>query len=178
MRKRSSGFGLLEVVLVFVMILIAGGVVLSLATHAGMNEQAYSEGQFIQTAALDAEGAFPNHNYAGLANWWNLASSQKRSFTVSPNGYTWGLKPFQNNGDCTSATCPGYWFTYYYRDGEMPEEVCQRLVLNLSHSFFINTTPTSGIQVPVPYTVPEAAQLCSRAPGGGAPLFLSIIKPF
>jgi len=177
MRARSAGFGLLEVILVFAVILGAAGVIFSVFHSAQVSAQASSETQFVRTASADAHSVFLNHNYVGISTWWNKAVAANAPMARSPNGYSWSLKAYKNSGDCNDSACPSFWFTYFYRDGDMPEEVCQRLVEDLSRDYFVNGANMTG-STPTPIPPATAAQLCDRSASGGAPLFLSLVSPY
>lgn len=143
---RPRGFGLLEIILVFVLVIAAGVITFSVFQSAQSSAQADDEAQRLTTVAANLRSTMGiNHNYAALWNGYpgsgtvNPVASQflSSAYKVQPPGVVggatnvWGGKVYLNNyRDSFSIAMPDN-SLFVLVDQNIPVDVCPKLLMNL-----------------------------------------------
>jgi type II secretory pathway pseudopilin PulG len=176
--SRSSGFGLLEMILTFILVAGAAAYVFNLYQSAHTKAVAEAEFSFVQTLSANAQSTYPSRNYAGMNTWYVNAYLAKAPWTQSPSGLDWNLKSFSGSGDCTDTRCPTYWISTDYRDNpDFPEDVCFALLPRLSSEFYINTAPPANGARPTFRSAASLKDICTKGTSGVTPMTIYLVRP-
>lgn len=183
-RFRIKGFGLLEVILVFAIVIGAAAIVFNVFSSSQSSSAASNEADYVRSSMANGMATFTGNppSFRNAQQWWNQAMTDKKPWTISPNGYSWGLNGTDGTGTaCGTDACPTLMMIFYYRDDPtMSEDVCVKLMSALTREYFVNpgnmVAIKSGVK-PKPATPATLSQYCNRS-SGVAPLYFSVTKPF
>lgn len=155
--RRRQGFSLIELLLVLgvlALLLVAMFVVYpSVRTEMRVGKEV----SYISGAVAKFQSQFPNNRYGGVREVWNNAKTAQEPWAVSPNGWTssWFIMEANKVGNsvqmCDPAVsrCTHLWIQLYYRQSELNEAECMKLLSILSSRFtmpnFTNPGPSTFI---------------------------------
>lgn len=185
--RRGGGFGLLEMIIVFILVVAASAVVFTLYQIAHDRAQAAREADFISAALGNMAATFPSGQYSGAEAYWQAQRNSGAAWTQSPDGWQWGISGYNpiTKGDCTTGYCPTMWAKVYFEDGlpvstGMSDRACHYLLDDLASRFFITGVNDSQLRAggsPSHTSVSRISLICTHN-GPGQLLFLPIILPW
>lgn len=180
---RRSGFGLLEMMLVFILVLGAALVVFTLYTAARVNATAGGEESFVGAAMANAKATFQPDHYVAVNLWWRNAQASGKAWTESPAAWPYRMDGWNpGHGGCGVDPCPTVAMSLYYRDNpQISEKACYKFFLALSREFFIDPGnywggPLSAGMRPTPVSGADLASYCDRSKT--PPYMWTIVMPF
>jgi type II secretory pathway pseudopilin PulG len=141
-KRNTKGFGLLEVILVFAIVIGAAAVVFTVFQSAKPSADASNEASNLSTIATNLKSTFGiNHDYSGVTNTTAIAAKAIPTSMVSGTAGVqseWG--PVTLTGVAQTATTPS---TYNIVYADVPSDTCAKFVTGVS-GFFPNITVGTG----------------------------------
>jgi len=141
-----------------------------------LKAKANSESVFLNAAAGQIRGVFPDGNFRGAGTVWAAAQARQEPWSQSPNQREWKVTPVALQGTFPRACkegqrCTALLFQYdYFSTLAMDPKECQQLLLTLSSDFEVQSMQRGGM-------TPEIAQgLCDRTSPSAPPLLYVVAR--